>query len=166
MSSRLQLQGNCRAAVLGTGSFARKRQRVKRRSARERPVQTSSTAAAEAMSMFLGQRKGVKKKNAFTFFVSELCHPQTIEVLKTRANPIRVNIEVGDHNSLDVTDPELYGMLLQYPATDGSVENYSPEFGTKFVNCWSELKTTRHDKTKNNTTLLVIANYLLSLCSD
>ena len=83
------------------------------------------TAAAEAMSMFLGQRKGVKKKNAFTFFVSELCHPQTIEVLKTRANPIGVNIEVGDHNSLDVTDPELYGMLLQYPGTDGSVENYS-----------------------------------------
>ena len=41
------------------------------------------TAAAEAMSMFLGQRKGAKRKNSHTFFVSELYHPQTIEVLQT-----------------------------------------------------------------------------------
>jgi len=83
------------------------------------------TAAAEAMSMFLGQRKGAKRKSAHTFFVSNLCHPQTIDVLQTRANPIGVNIEVGDHKSLDVTNPELFGILLQYPATDGSVEDYS-----------------------------------------
>ncbi len=83
------------------------------------------TAAAEAMSMLMGQRKGAKKKEAFTFFVSELCHPQTIEVIKTRANPIGVHVVVGDHNELDVTNPELFGILLQYPATDGSVENYS-----------------------------------------
>ncbi len=83
------------------------------------------TAAAEAMSMLLGQRKGAKRKTATTFFVSELCHPQTIEVLQTRANPIGVNVVVGDHNKLDVTNSELFGVLLQYPATDGSVENYS-----------------------------------------
>lgn len=83
------------------------------------------TAAAEAMSMFLGQRKGAKRKEATTFFVSELCHPQTIDILKTRATPIGVNVVVGNHKTLDVTDSELYGMLLQYPATDGSVENYS-----------------------------------------
>jgi glycine dehydrogenase len=83
------------------------------------------TAAAEAMSMFLGQRKGPKRKNAFTFFVSDLCHPQTIDLLQTRANPIGVKIEIGDHKQLDVTNPELFGVLLQYPATDGSVENYS-----------------------------------------
>lgn len=83
------------------------------------------TAAAEAMSMFLGQRKGAKRKNSHTFFVSELCHPQTIEVLQTRAKPIGVTIEIGNHKEVDVTNPELFGILLQYPATDGSVENYS-----------------------------------------
>ncbi|MBO6525362.1 MAG: aminomethyl-transferring glycine dehydrogenase [Balneolaceae bacterium] len=83
------------------------------------------TAAAEAMSMLLGQRKGAKRKGANQFFVSELCHPQTIDVLQTRAEPIGVEIVVGNHKELDVTNPELYGMLLQYPATDGSVEDYS-----------------------------------------
>lgn len=83
------------------------------------------TAAAEAMSMLLGQRKGVKRKSALKFFVSEACHPQTIDVLNTRSEPIGVQIVVGDHNQLDVTDSELYGVLLQYPATNGSVENYS-----------------------------------------
>lgn len=86
------------------------------------------TAAAEAMSMLLGQRKGAKRKDANVFFVSELCHPQTIEVLKTRAEPIGVNIVVGDHKKLDVTDAKLYGILVQYPATDGSVEDYSSLF--------------------------------------
>ncbi|MDR9416601.1 MAG: aminomethyl-transferring glycine dehydrogenase [Gracilimonas sp.] len=83
------------------------------------------TAAAEAMSMLYGQRKGKKRKEANVFFVSKLCHPQTIEVLQTRAEPIGVEIKVGDHNELDVTNPELFGMLLQYPATDGSVEDYT-----------------------------------------
>ncbi len=83
------------------------------------------TAVAEAMSMLFGQRKGAKRKEANVFFVSELCHPQTIDVLKTRSEPIGVEVVVGDHTSLDVTDPKLYAMLLQYPATDGSVENYS-----------------------------------------
>lgn len=83
------------------------------------------TAAAEAMSMLLGQRKSVKRKEANVFFVSDLCHPQTIEVLQTRAEPIGVEIVVGNHKELDVTDSKLYGFLLQYPATDGSVEDYS-----------------------------------------
>ena len=83
------------------------------------------TAAAEAMSMFLGQRKGAKKKSAFKFFVSEACHPQTIDVLKTRANPIGIELVIGDHKLVDVTDSELFGMMLQYPATDGTAENYT-----------------------------------------
>ncbi|MDR9416114.1 MAG: aminomethyl-transferring glycine dehydrogenase [Gracilimonas sp.] len=83
------------------------------------------TAAAEAVSMLHGQRRGKKRKEADVFFVSELCHPQTIEVLQTRAEPIGVEIRVGDHNELDVTDANLFGMLLQYPATDGSVEDYT-----------------------------------------
>ena len=83
------------------------------------------TAAAEAMSMLLGQRKGAKRKEATTFFVSDLCHPQTIDILKTRSEPIGVEVVVGDYRKLDVTDSKLFGLLLQYPATDGSVEDYS-----------------------------------------
>ncbi|MAO63921.1 MAG: glycine dehydrogenase (aminomethyl-transferring) [Balneola sp.] len=83
------------------------------------------TAASEAMSMLFGQRKGKKRKEANVFFVSESCHPQTIEVLQTRAEPIDVEIRVGDHNELDVTDPKLFGMLLQYPGTDGTVEDHT-----------------------------------------
>lgn len=83
------------------------------------------TAAAEAMSMLLGQRKGAKRKEANVFFVSDRCHPQTIDVLKTRAEPIGVEIVVGNHEELEVADPKIFAMLLQYPATDGSVIDYS-----------------------------------------
>ena len=83
------------------------------------------TAAAEAMSMFYSSKKGAKRKGADKFFVSELCHPQTIDVVKGRAKPQGIEVVVGDHSELDVTDPELFGILLQYPGTDGSVENYS-----------------------------------------
>lgn len=83
------------------------------------------TAAAEGMSMLYSMRRGAKRKKAHTFFVSELCHPQTIDVVQGRAEPLGIEVVVGDHNELDVTDPELFGVLLQYPATDGSVEDYS-----------------------------------------
>ena len=83
------------------------------------------TAVAEAMSMLLGQRKGAKCKTAAKFFVSNTCHPQSIDVLETRAGPIGVQIVVGDHSQLDVTDPELYAILLQYPGTNGLVEDYT-----------------------------------------
>jgi glycine dehydrogenase len=83
------------------------------------------TAAAEAMSMFYSMRRGAKRKEAERFFVSKLCHPQTIEVVKGRAEPLDIEVVVGDHNELDVTDSNFFGLLLQYPATDGSVEDYS-----------------------------------------
>lgn len=83
------------------------------------------TAAAEGMSMLYSLRRGAKRKNGVTFFVSDLCHPQTIDVVKGRAEPLGIEVVVGDHNDLDVTDEELFGMLLQYPGTDGSVEDYS-----------------------------------------
>jgi glycine dehydrogenase len=84
-----------------------------------------ATAAAEAMSMMLDIRKGNKKKKAFKFFVSELCHPQTIAVLSNRAEPLGVELVIGDHKNLDVTDPELFGLLVQYPATDGTLYDYT-----------------------------------------
>lgn len=81
------------------------------------------TAAAEAMSMFAGQRKRAKKK-ANTFFVDKNTFPQTLDLLATRATPVGINLVVGDINTVDLTDPELYGVLYQYPAGDGSVRDF------------------------------------------
>lgn len=78
------------------------------------------TAAAEAMAMSYGL---CKKKQANTFFVSELCHPQTIEVVRTRAIPLDIQVIVGDHRTFEMTDA-VFGVLLQYPATDGAIFDY------------------------------------------
>ena len=82
------------------------------------------TAAAEAMTMLYGNRKG-DKKNANTFFVSNLCHPQTIDLLITRATPIGITILVGNHLEIDLTNPDIFGTMLQYPATDGGLIDYT-----------------------------------------
>ncbi|PWN05405.1 aminomethyl-transferring glycine dehydrogenase [Rhodohalobacter mucosus] len=81
------------------------------------------TAAAEAVSMLHSQRKGKKRKTANTFFISEGCHPQTIAVLKSRMEPIGIDLMVGNPEQLDVTHPELFGLLLQYPDTHGNVRD-------------------------------------------
>ncbi|HEY0036394.1 MAG TPA: hypothetical protein VGB66_06875, partial [Longimicrobium sp.] len=80
------------------------------------------TAAAEAMAMAYGIA-GAESRN--TFFISQLCHPQTIEVVKTRAWARGFDIVVGDHETFDFTQP-VFGVLLQYPATDGEVIDYRP----------------------------------------
>jgi glycine dehydrogenase len=77
------------------------------------------TAAAEAMTMFHAEKRGKRQR----FFVSESCHPQTIEVVKTRARPQGIEVVVGDHREF-APDGELFGALLQYPTTDGAVEPY------------------------------------------
>jgi glycine dehydrogenase len=77
------------------------------------------TAAAEAMHLALGEAR----EGANTFFVSELCHPQTIEVVRTRARPLGVEVVVGDHETFDLREG-VFGVLLQYPATDGRVIDY------------------------------------------
>ena len=82
------------------------------------------TAAAEAMTMLYGQRPA-ERNSAEAYFVSELCLPQTIDLLKTRAEPIGIEIVVGDHRNFDVTDARFYGMMLQYPASNGEVFDYS-----------------------------------------
>ncbi len=79
-----------------------------------------ATAAAEAMSMSYG---ACKKKNADAFFVSEACHPQTIDVVKTRAKPLGIEVIVGDHRTFDF-NREIFGALVQYPATDGTIYDY------------------------------------------
>ncbi len=77
------------------------------------------TAAAEAMSMSYG----LCKTKAKHFFVSETCHPQTIAVVQTRAKPLGIEVIVGDHRTFEF-DQEIFGALLQYPATDGTIYDY------------------------------------------
>lgn len=83
-----------------------------------------ATAAAEAMNLFFGTRKKDKKK-ASKFFVSNACHPQTIDVLVARAEPLGIDLVIGDYATLDITDADLFGVLLQYPDTNGEVIDYS-----------------------------------------
>ena len=82
------------------------------------------TAAAEAMTM-LHAVKPREKKNANTYFVDEKVFPQTKALLITRAEPIGINLVFGPLSSLDLTDPELYGAMFQYPNVDGEVVDYT-----------------------------------------
>ena len=78
------------------------------------------TAAAEAMAMAYGMG-GSAERN--TFFVSEHCHPQTIDVVRTRAAARDIDVVVGDPEKFDFKTG-VFGFLLQYPATDGAVIDY------------------------------------------
>lgn len=79
-----------------------------------------ATAAAEAMTFC--QRLS-KNKAAKAFFASQHCHPQTLDVLRTRAEPLGIEVVVGDEREL--TDVSLYfGALLQYPASNGDIFDY------------------------------------------
>ncbi|HEY0511339.1 MAG TPA: glycine dehydrogenase (aminomethyl-transferring), partial [Thermoanaerobaculia bacterium] len=82
-----------------------------------------ATAAAEAMHLCYAVSNG--KRNVF--FVAEDCHPQTIEVVKTRAGAVGIEVRVGDPQETDFADA--FGLLLQYPATDGRVIDYEPLAG-------------------------------------
>ena len=77
------------------------------------------TAAAEAMTMSYG----LCKTKAKAFFVSQNCHPQTIQVVQTRARPLGINVIVGDHQTFKFDVP-VFGVLLQYPASDGTIYDY------------------------------------------
>ena len=79
------------------------------------------TAAAEAMTMFFNATKSKDKK---TFLVSKNCHPQTIDVLKTRSEPLDILLVIQDEKEL-VFDGTEFGMLLQYPHTDGNLCDYT-----------------------------------------
>lgn len=84
-----------------------------------------STAAAEAMSMFFaGRSRDKKKAGANKFFVSIHCLHQNIDLLKTRSEPIGIELVIGDHRDFNFSD-EYFGALLQYPAADGEVFDYS-----------------------------------------
>jgi glycine dehydrogenase len=85
-----------------------------------------ATAAAEAMGMLFSLRKSTKK-TANVFFVSDEVFPQTIDVLKTRSAPLGIELRIGDHKSVELTD-DIFGILVQYPACDGEIYDYTNLF--------------------------------------
>ena len=78
------------------------------------------TAAAEAMTMC----RRISKAAGNGFFVSRRCLPQTIEIVKTRAEPLGIDVVVGDE-TVDLADAEIFGALLQYPDITGAIPDYS-----------------------------------------
>ena len=78
------------------------------------------TAAAEAMQM-AHALKGKEDNNRI--FVSDACHPQTIEVLQTRAKALGIEVVVGNHNAFDFSQ-KAFAALVQYPNTYGSAHDY------------------------------------------
>ncbi|WP_324709043.1 aminomethyl-transferring glycine dehydrogenase [Pseudomonas citronellolis] len=79
-----------------------------------------ATAAAEAMTFC---KRLSKNKAAQAFFASVHCHPQTLDVLRTRAEPLGIDVVVGDEAALQDFSA-YFGVLLQYPASTGAVIDY------------------------------------------
>jgi glycine dehydrogenase len=101
-----------------------------------------ATAAAEAMHM----AHEIAKAKRSVFFVGERVHPQTIAVVQTRAEPLGIEVRVGDPHRSEL-GPEVFGVLVQYPDTEGAVE------------AWDTLAARAHDAGA----LLVVATDLLAL---
>lgn len=78
------------------------------------------TAAAESMAMALAVRGSATKQ---TFFIAHDCHPQTIAVVQARAEARGVTVVVGDALTAEF-DASVFGVLFQYPSTDGAVHDY------------------------------------------
>ena len=91
------------------------------------PIANSSlldeaTAAAEAMTMC---RAIAGEDGARTvFLVADDCHPQTIGVVQTRARPLGIEVKVVSPDQIDFASGKVFGVLLQYPATDGCIRDY------------------------------------------
>ncbi|MBN2613869.1 MAG: aminomethyl-transferring glycine dehydrogenase [Bacteroidales bacterium] len=106
-----------------------------------------ATAAAEAMTMIYGLRTREAVKNEYNrFFVDENVFPQTLEVLKTRAKPLGIEVITGNYNSVN-WEPSIFGAFVQYPAADGLLMDYK------------EFTQTAH----TNGTLVAVAADIMSL---
>lgn len=102
-----------------------------------------ATAAAEAMHLMHSESKN---ETSTKFFISELCFKQTIDVLITRAEPTGIEIVIGNHETA-ILDNTFFGAIIQYPAFNGEVYDYS-----KFM-----------DNAKENNILVAVAADILSL---
>ncbi|MFI5183773.1 MAG: aminomethyl-transferring glycine dehydrogenase, partial [Vicinamibacteria bacterium] len=80
-----------------------------------------ATAAAEAMHMCHAVAGAARQ----AFFVASDCHPQTLAVVRTRAAPLGIAVHVGDPATVDLAAMGVFGVLVQYPTTDGLVADYS-----------------------------------------
>jgi|CXWL01.1.fsa_nt_gi glycine dehydrogenase len=84
------------------------------------------TAAAEAMMLAHRVKLG-DSHDASVFFVSDKCHPQTIDIVRTRAQPFKVSVVTGDHREYDFAG-KVFGVLVQYPNTTGSIHDFATFF--------------------------------------
>ena len=103
------------------------------------------TAASEAMTMFFRVRKGAKK-NAFKFFVSSKIFPQTIELLKTRSEPLGIELVIDEIDNFNFEE-DFFGALFQYPDNDGNIIDL----------------TSYLDKAKSQSIFTCVASDLMSL---
>jgi glycine dehydrogenase len=85
------------------------------------------TAAAEAMMLAHRVKLG-DNHEASVFFVSDKCHPQTIDIVRTRAQPLNVSVVLGDHRTY-AFGGKVIGVLVQYPDTTGSIHDFAGFFG-------------------------------------
>ena len=82
-----------------------------------------ATAAAEAMAMlFSGRSREAVKREANIFLVANNIFPQTLDVLKTRSEPLGIKLEISDPDKFNFTD-KVYGVLIQYPDSFGNVKD-------------------------------------------
>ena len=79
-----------------------------------------ATAAAEAMTFC---KRLSKNRTSQAFFASRHCHPQTLDVLRTRAEPLGIEVVVGDESAIEDFSA-YFGALLQYPTCDGEIVDY------------------------------------------
>ena len=101
-----------------------------------------ATAAAEAMTL----AKRVSKSKSNNFFVDEMCFPQTIKVMQTRAKPLDINIIIGPSASCKKED--YFGAIFQYPNAEGEINSFSEEIGFS----------------KKKDAMVILATDLLALC--
>ena len=80
-----------------------------------------AAAAAEAMTM--AQR--ASKSKSMKFFIDEACHPQNIDVMRTRAEPLGIEVVLGRPSDLDASD--VFGAIFQYPGTNGILRDFTPQ---------------------------------------
>ena len=100
-----------------------------------------ATAAAEAMAF----NRRISRSKSMKFFASEDCHPQTLDVLKTRAEPMGIELVLGTQE--ENLEMEFFGVLLQYPSTTGVIHDIG-----KWIEQWHQ-----------NDTMVSVATDLLSL---
>jgi glycine dehydrogenase len=82
-----------------------------------------ATAAAEAMTLCLRTQR---KPRSHTFLVAPDCHPQTLAVVRTRAEPLGIEVLVAEPLAHDFEAQPVFALLVQYPGTDGRIVDYAP----------------------------------------